>query len=984
MRLVILIFLVESIYSEGIYELRIYDGAARGTRLTMGVELQRRFETMKNCFGQLETDIEWIEYQSSRNAFYTASDLPSVKPTGDLAGTLHLLCTGNRMHSLNFRVHVTHRNHHPPTFAKPEYRFYAPVTLPVGAQVGKMEVYDNDPVIYNSERSLSFTEDQPLLTVHSDGTLNLKEELSSQVAFKPIKMQVLAIDYGSPQLFSIANLTIVPVTVSQVQNLRVNVATEEYQIFEWDSPSYGHPEKYRLTIAKGESMHYEEELDGRRTVALTKVAISPSGNFTFKVSAVDANGETPSEWQRFTVFQNDLTCDGECSSGGVPLCYYGAFNRLEQFVDSRGAHCQCFHGFVGVGCDKTDNCQPEKTVDSYGGLDWREASANATVQVPCPYNTESDRQKVERSCEWNKSLGRAVWARQRELEKCKPQSSVLTHLGMLGTFALNANGVSTIHTVARFIRDLLTVPAFSADPTATAHFDQKIAEQAALVIDSVLRIDFDAFQGNTTLAKSEMWSILSEFSTRLPSPFTLVSPDMGLHMKAMQWVKDSENFETVLGTKCRVKLPTIDSDHIVRSVCMANASLFDIISSQNPVLSLKLDSVDHVYFSKMLIMLKPKDYFHNYTCVYYDAAEGGWSTRGIRRIDANFHGFVRCETNHMGIFSLLPDSYFLSEDDAMRDLGVLLPTVTTFISMICSIFLLFMAAVQKNQTVDFALLVYLFFVFMIHVVHLVMLIAPQVGDPFALSPALHLILQFSIISVSATLYLVISSIRAVLMAHERVKEVEEQCCSRPCSVIGLGVFLPAILTFTTYYFSNDYDSSLTRVFERIDWLFLANYLSPTVLFCALAISYAIWNIYLGGMWRSRHRGSSERFLSLAPAVQASLVSIVMLGFLASFVILFLFREDSSVVAILFSLTQILYSCCAFLFAGYLFRMRYLFEREEDGSTQSLERKRDISRALLDHVDVAKTSDNGSVKSDSGTYLRMPQNLYDRAPMVSIV
>lgn len=46
------------------------------------------------------------------------------------------------MHSLDFRVHVTHRNHHPPTFAKPEYRFYAPVTLPVGAQVGKMEVCD--------------------------------------------------------------------------------------------------------------------------------------------------------------------------------------------------------------------------------------------------------------------------------------------------------------------------------------------------------------------------------------------------------------------------------------------------------------------------------------------------------------------------------------------------------------------------------------------------------------------------------------------------------------------------------------------------------------------------------------------------------------------------------------------------------------------------------------------------------------------------
>ncbi|VDO27470.1 unnamed protein product [Heligmosomoides polygyrus] len=51
-----------------------------------------------------------------------------------------------------------------------------------------------------------------------------------------------------------------------------------------------------------------------------------------------------------------------------------------------------------------------------------------------------------------------------------------------------------------------------------------------------------------------MWSILSEFSARLPAPFTLVSPDLGLHMKAMQWVKDSENFDTVLGTKCRVKV----------------------------------------------------------------------------------------------------------------------------------------------------------------------------------------------------------------------------------------------------------------------------------------------------------------------------------------------------------------------------------------------------------------------------------------------
>ncbi|KAE9420100.1 hypothetical protein Angca_001476, partial [Angiostrongylus cantonensis] len=365
--------------------------------------------------------------------------------------------------------------------------------------------------------------------------------------------------------------------------------------------------------------------------------------------------------------------------------------------------------------------------------------------------------------------------------------------------------------------------------------------------------------------KFEMWSVLSEFAERLPSPFTLVSPDLGLHIKSIHL------------------LPSLNADHVVRSICMANASLFELVNSQNPVLSLKFDSAGLVYFSKMVIMLKPKDFIHNYTCVYYDENEGGWSTRGIRRVDVNYHGFVRCETNHVGVFSLLPENFFFSGDGAMRDLSVLLPTVTTFISLICSVFLLFTAAIQKNKSLDFALLVHLFFVFMVHIVHLVMLIAPQVGDPFSLTPALHLILQFSIISVTTTLYLVLTSIRTICEQFEQ----------------------------------RHFD--LFRAFEGVDWLFIANYLTPAVVFSALCISHAIWNIYVAGVWRSRHRGSSERFLSLAPATQASLVSIVMLGLLASLIILFWFREYSTIVAILFSLVQILYSCSAFLFAGCLFR-----------------------------------------------------------------
>ena len=41
---------------------------------------------------------------------------------------------------------------------------------------------------------------------------------------------------------------------------------------------------------------------------------------------------------------------------------------------------------------------------------------------------------------------------------------------------------------------------------------------------------------------------------------------------------------------------------------------------RNPVLSLEVDSVEPVHFSRLTVLLKPKDQLENYTCVYYDAA----------------------------------------------------------------------------------------------------------------------------------------------------------------------------------------------------------------------------------------------------------------------------------------------------------------------------------------------------------------------------
>lgn len=144
----------------------------------------------------------------------------------------------------------------------------------------------------------------------------------------------------------------------------MNVATSDYQIFEWEPPEFGHAEKYRLTIRKKDSVLFEEEFDGKEEVALTRVPVTVGADFTYSISSIDHNGETPSESFRFSVLHNglsskkktrrssDLECKGKCAAGGVPLCYYGHMSQVEQFEDRRGAHCQCFAGYSDISCDR--------------------------------------------------------------------------------------------------------------------------------------------------------------------------------------------------------------------------------------------------------------------------------------------------------------------------------------------------------------------------------------------------------------------------------------------------------------------------------------------------------------------------------------------------------------------------------------------------------------------------------------------------------
>ena len=110
-----------------------------------------------------------------------------------------------------------------------------------------------------------------------------------------------------------------------MKNARVNVATEEYQIFEWDAPLHGVADKFRLAIRKGDNLIYEEEIDGRKTIAMTKILISSLDSFFYQVIAIDINGQTPNEWQRIVGLQKSKKRNKN------PICKH--------------SHCRCaLHG----------------------------------------------------------------------------------------------------------------------------------------------------------------------------------------------------------------------------------------------------------------------------------------------------------------------------------------------------------------------------------------------------------------------------------------------------------------------------------------------------------------------------------------------------------------------------------------------------------------------------------------------------------------
>uniref|UniRef100_A0AC34GPB7 GPS domain-containing protein n=1 Tax=Panagrolaimus sp. ES5 TaxID=591445 RepID=A0AC34GPB7_9BILA len=955
------------------YEIRIYDNAAPGTKATLNEAFDKVMRESKNCYAQLDTDVDWIEFNSDFNMFLTIAHVPSTVQLTQPA-TLHLMCSSHKMQSVNFSIHVTRRNRHPPKFSKSDFIFYVPSVLKPGFEVGKLHVVDHDPIIYNSQLGLSILGDQSHWISDKNGSIMVRKSMNDLKLYKPIKLQMLAIDYGSPQLFSIANITVIPVSVSQPQNVRVNIANTEYQIFEWDSPEYGIAEKYRITVKRQGVTIYEQEIDGQETTALSTTQFAIGSDYVFIVTAMDVEGETPSDDHRFIVIKDDIQCEGECSDGGRPMCFYGKFHKIEQYRDRSGLHCLCWDGFNGPQCDVIESCPGERSMEPFGNVNWPDTAVNNSAFIRCPYN--ADGIKLERKCYWDDKYGHVTWENVSASDVCKKQSSILVHLGVLANYAQKeAQTVSGIVAVQRFLDTILTFPSFEPNSTSIQSYDTKVAEHAAQVIDTIISRNLSAIPGNISNIRSQLDNYLHRFSKRIPVPFTLESSREGLHFKTFEWHAGLDTYPTTVGRRCYVHMPKSLKTDNIRIICMRNTTLYPIQEGDAPVMSIETDeSTAMPPGTKALIGLKPLHQKVNYTCAYFDEKENGWSIAGITVLSRNFeNGFVLCETTHLSLFTLLPESLFETQTDWWGIAGNIVPIVSTFLSILVTAALLLLIICPQNHNSDATMIAFLSTILLMHLVHIVLLVVPQFISLQQYDIQIYILLEYFILLLAILMAMMNINIKHRIRRINQDFQAEdyETTEKMPACKVLSAIILSTILCICSYCFNGIlfYRVSTRKPqLQPVTVAFFATFVAPFVFFMLTAISYAIHSIFLGknGI-KKTPRWADDRENVMRELTSAAGTSLLVIIVLFTDAMLFV-AKTTMLRNFVIAITQIGLCGALFIFTCYMCSV-HLGSSDSSTSTGSEfagntltkdRRKQDLSRdRLLDNTDKSASVSPGN-------------------------
>ncbi|CEF59330.1 Cadherin domain and Fibronectin, type III domain and Immunoglobulin-like fold domain and Cadherin-like domain-containing protein [Strongyloides ratti] len=831
--------------NDDIYEVRIHEDAEIGSKGTLNEALENELHKNKNCFGQFEIDdVDWLHFDSTRMMFIVDGQIPiasSILPQG----ILFLMCASNHMVNLPISIHVTRINRHQPTFSQKNYEFYVPLTMPVGSVIEQINVVDHDPIIYNSQISLSIlpSKYKEYFDITKNGTFIVNKPLNNLQIHKLFTLQIIAMDYGSPQLFSTAKITIIPVTVSQPINIRVNYANSLYQIFEWDFPMYGTPTEFEVEVSYKNITLQKKNVSGTRTKTLFKLNLDSNNDYNFQVIAIDNQGESRSRIHKFKIQPNTISCQGSCGEGGKPMCYYNDYMRLEQYQDSDGLHCLCYHGYTSIQCDVKESC-PEEIIDTpYGRIEWLKTIVNETIDVECPYSSDGD--KIKRKCQWDSSKKIPKWEQISDNDSCRKQSSVLIHLGVLANYAQkNGQTISGVEAIQRFLRSILKFPAFDSTKT---YFDNQVATHVAHVLDILMTRNSSDIKGNITLLSNSLQTYINQFTRKLPISYKVTSNQNRIQFNTFEWIDDKLNHGTNVGKDCYLKIPSSYKNDVIRSICIKNTSYYDKNHLSLPILNVFSDHHTQLPIGHLAVVgIRKPNKDVNYTCGYFNLKTNEWSKNGLYIVNHYYPDdeFIYCETSHLGIFTLLPENYFDNKFFTITKLFNILPIITNATIIICSLTLLFIVYFQKISDPAFTFL--LIFLILTHLLQIAIISIPEYESLQKYDNIIYIIFQICLTSTAMLVAFINNTI--YIQCSDINKDINNiiYVPIRIIIIIVASIILPGILGYVTYETNIYILKNIVTInpqFSQFHWIFGVTCLFPITILLGISTAFGVYSIF---------------------------------------------------------------------------------------------------------------------------------------------
>ncbi|XP_042241902.1 uncharacterized protein LOC121879364 [Homarus americanus] len=333
-------------------------------------------------------------------------------------------------------IFVTHYNQYDPRLSLQHYSAEVLVGSKVGAPLVSVEGADDDAVHYNrrlryflADPNVHFYLDpflepprwSPVAVDQDSGGVSVSGDLRLNTS--PLQLLVGVVDAGSPQRYSLANLTIYVRNISAPRGVKVVHTTESTLKVCWSPPTHGRPQGYVLTYTP--SLAHSNYGQGSLNLSISQLRSKIIGGSSREEEAVGKNEGVVggvaggvveiyrycaivgglARWTEYIVgvrawaveqvsiaavpvlatTRSDYCGEGVCGTGGCTLRQ-----------STPGYICHCQPGYYGLNCQHHNPCLPHNPCQHFGKC---QNATDGSYTCDCPRGFYGDNCTQINPCE---------------------------------------------------------------------------------------------------------------------------------------------------------------------------------------------------------------------------------------------------------------------------------------------------------------------------------------------------------------------------------------------------------------------------------------------------------------------------------------------------------------------------------------------------------------------------------------------------------